>query len=148
MKITMYELLGLVKDGKAPKKIKFYGVEWEYTGYQYKRIDKENLGNIWNGYNFNILNEEVEILEEEPRDIEMCGSLFTKSEYDKLFLEEEKKIPEKLDIVKEKNCNNNWKWQVKGEIYYYNMSTPQKIIADKLNEIIDYLDYLKSKGDE
>ena len=67
MKITMYELLGLVKDGKAPKKIKFYGVEWEYTEYQYERIDKENLGNIWNGYNFNILNDEVEILEEEKK---------------------------------------------------------------------------------
>lgn len=25
MKITIYELLGLVKDGKAPKKIKYYG---------------------------------------------------------------------------------------------------------------------------
>ena len=30
MKITMYELLGLVKDGKAPKKIKYNGVELEY----------------------------------------------------------------------------------------------------------------------
>ncbi len=30
MKITMYELLGLVKDGKAPKKIKY-----KYTLYEY-----------------------------------------------------------------------------------------------------------------
>ena len=30
MKITMYELLGLVKDGKAPKKIKFRNEIYEY----------------------------------------------------------------------------------------------------------------------
>ena len=30
MKITMYELLGLVKDGKAPKKIKYNDIELEY----------------------------------------------------------------------------------------------------------------------
>ena len=30
MKITMYELLGLIKDGKAPKKIKFCGNIYEW----------------------------------------------------------------------------------------------------------------------
>ena len=30
MKITFYELLRLVKDGKAPKKIKFGNIELEY----------------------------------------------------------------------------------------------------------------------
>ena len=30
MKITIYELMGLVKDGKAPKKIKFGNIELEY----------------------------------------------------------------------------------------------------------------------
>ena len=31
MKITVYELLGLIKDGKAPKKIKYCGhiYEWD-----------------------------------------------------------------------------------------------------------------------
>ena len=122
MKITMYELLGLVKDGKAPKKIKYDELIWEYTGYQYERIDKENLGNIWNGYNFNILDNEVEILEEE------------------------KKIPEKLDIEQDKP----------GKQYYIRneygtkcgLTQHSRMIAEKLNEVIDYLDYLKSKGDE
>ena len=42
---------------------------------------------------------------------------------------------EKLEIIQEKNCKNNWKWKLNG----YNISTPQKIIADKINEIIDYI---------
>ena len=60
------------------------------------------------------------------------------------IIEEEKKIPEKLDIRQEKNIKNNWKWKVYGKEHSYNISTPLKIIADKLNEIIDYL---KSKGE-
>ena len=31
MKITLYELLGLIKDGKAPKKIKYDGTIYEYS---------------------------------------------------------------------------------------------------------------------
>ncbi len=55
------------------------------------------------------------------------------------IIEEDKKI-KKLDIRNEKNCKNNWKWKVYGEKHSYNISTPQKIIADKINEIIDYLE--------
>ena len=149
--ITMYELLGLVKDGKAPKKIKYQNYIYEY---QHRR-DTENSFNYMCNENGkylsrkyfidNILNDIVEILKEEPRNIEVCGSWFTKSEYDKLAQsEEEKKIPEKLDIKQEKNCKNNWKWKVYGKEHSYNISTPQKIIADKVNEICDYL---KSKGE-
>lgn len=76
--------------------------------------------------------------------------------YDKLYeediyindeveiLEEEKKIPEKLDIIQEKNIKNNWKWKVYGKEHSYNISTPQKIIAEKINQVIDYLE---SKGE-
>ena len=34
---------------------------------------------------------------------------------------------------------NNWKWKCNG----YNISTPQKIMADKLNELIDEINNLK-----
>lgn len=57
---------------------------------------------------------------------------------DEVEIIEDKKI-EKLDIRNEKNCKNNWKWKVYGEEHGYNISTPQKIIADKINEIIDYI---------
>ena len=44
--ITMYELLGLVKDGKAPKKIKYKGTIW------YLEQDFSNrLPYYKNGYN-------------------------------------------------------------------------------------------------
>ena len=55
------------------------------------------------------LNEEIEILEN---------------------LEEEKKIPEKLGLIK------------------YSEDPATSLIHHKVDEIIDYLDYLKSKGDE
>ena len=83
MKITMYELLGLVKDGKAPKKIKYDGQEYKITKillednnyyFNYINEDMECIFPI----NTNHLNDTIEILEEEK-------------------VQEEKKIPEKLN---------------------------------------------------
>ena len=119
MKITMYELLGLVKDDKAPKKVKYINSIWKYDK---ETKDYFNDG-LWLIYSMNSIG-------------------LTKSEIE--IIEEEKKI-EKLDIRQEKNIKNNWKWKVYGKEHSYNISTPQKIIADKVNEICDYL---KSKGDE
>lgn len=71
MKITIYELLGLIKDNKAPKKIGYHSISLEY--------DKENedyynyYGRGLLEYKFenckNFLNDEVEIIEE-PNKIE------------------------------------------------------------------------------
>lgn len=71
MKITMYVLLGLVKDGKAPKKIKFGNIELEYDE------ECEDYYRYYGGGLFehkfenckNFLNDEVEIIEE-PKKIE------------------------------------------------------------------------------
>lgn len=80
------------------------------------------------------LNDEVEIIEEEPRNIEVCGSLFTKSEYDRLAQsKEEKKIPEKLGKIDDNDG-------------YIDQNDVIKI-GKKVDEIIDYLYYLKSKGE-
>ena len=51
MKITFYELLGLVKDGKAPKKIKIGNIELEYdeewrTIFDFPNYEVSNKGNI------------------------------------------------------------------------------------------------------
>jgi len=61
------------------------------------------------------------------------------------FVEEpqEYKIPKRLDIRQEKNIKNNWKWKVYGKEQSYNISTPQKIIAEKINEILDYLEKIE-----
>ena len=77
MIITIYELLGLIKDGKAPKKIKFCGniYEWEDDWYLTKEKNyKVCLGGKEEDYNIliNAFNENVEIIEE-PKKIEKWG---------------------------------------------------------------------------
>ena len=74
MKITMYELLALIKDGKAPKKIKFCGniYEWKDDWYLTKEKNyKVCLGGKKEDHNILItaFNEDVEVIEE-PKKIE------------------------------------------------------------------------------
>ena len=110
MKIIMYELLGMVKDGKAPKKIKYDDMIWEYDGDYYSsknNIILEEYCNLTTS-----LNDEVEILEEE------------------------KKIPEKLNI--ELNIDDE------NKVNCYRATNLECDLAFKINEIIDYL---KSKGE-
>ena len=65
MKITIYELLGLVKDGKAPKKIKYENREYYlYDNKSYLTTDKTRF---FDKIYFSDLNIEVEILEEEKK---------------------------------------------------------------------------------
>ena len=68
MKITIYELLGLIKDGKAPKKIRVYGeisndiFTFNKNADVYYDDDCNTLG-----YKYNLevmLDSEIEILEE------------------------------------------------------------------------------------
>lgn len=102
MKITMYELLGMIKNGKVPKKIKFNNIYCYYRECKNEYVDYTNKPIIqWDYVVMNSLNEKVEILEEE------------------------KKIPEKLN---KKHFHKK-----------------QRQLANKINEIIDFL---KSKGDE
>ena len=76
MKIDIYTLLGLVKDGKAPKKIIYRDKIWEYTttvkgkGYQYYSPVYQEWKTLQSQvYLEECLNEEVEIIEE-PKKIE------------------------------------------------------------------------------
>ena len=72
--VTVYELLGLIKDGKAPKLVKYDNRVWQY---------KEQFDDYFNGEEYligdgfdnwdnarNYLNEKVEILEEDKPIIE------------------------------------------------------------------------------
>lgn len=62
MKVTMYELLGMIKDGKAPKKIKYENREYYlYDNKSYLSTDKTR---IFDKIYFTDLNIEVEIIEE------------------------------------------------------------------------------------
>ena len=142
MKITIYELLGLVKDGKAPKKVRFDNVIWnkvygennilyedekfvfsDKTHQYYVGDNSNDINTYYNHslkerlYDFIYLNDEVEILEEE------------------------KKIPEK---IRHDAC-----WIYDDETNQLEKITlKDDLILNKLDDIIDYLDYLKSKGDE
>ena len=66
MKITIYELLGLIKDGKAPEKIKYNDIVLEYE--EETKDYYEYYGKGLFEYKFatcnDFLNDEVEILEE------------------------------------------------------------------------------------
>lgn len=96
MKITIYELLGMIKDGKAPKKIKYQNYIYEY---QHRRDTKNSFNYICNEngeylsrryFIDNILNDKVEILKEE------------------------KKIPEKINEE-----NSIWEEQARDIDYYF-----------------------------
>ena len=109
MKITMYELLGLVKDGKVPKRIIYdkYVYQWNNIIKNYEREIDINTTLNWDYIAIEGLNDEVEILEEE------------------------KKIPEKITI----NDNGTIGFP-NGEWTARNMD---KAFAMKINSIIDYL---------
>jgi len=64
MKTTIYELLGMIKDGKAPKKIKFNNIYCYYRECKNEYVDYTNKPIIqWDYVIMNSLNDEVEILE-------------------------------------------------------------------------------------
>ncbi len=109
MKITMYELLELVKDGKAPEKIKYEYSIYELTPEKDNYYCKNEMRWFTNEINFlGVLNNEVEIIEE-PKKI--------------------KKLPKEItDNV----C----------------ATRDQKIIANKIDELIDEINNLKEKSNE
>lgn len=61
MKITMYELLGLIKDNKAPNKIKYDNIIFEYDGIYY--VTEHTYLDKYCDIS-RCLNDKVEILEE------------------------------------------------------------------------------------
>lgn len=80
MKITMYELIGLIKDGKAPKKIKIHKTiyEWVFIHHEFCYADNSiNRILLFEYYvRNNKLNDEIEIIEEdnEIEKLEICTS--------------------------------------------------------------------------
>lgn len=108
-----------------PESVRTYGKKW---------TTEEIIEECKNAIDQIIEFENKEILEEEPRNIEVCGSLFTRSEYDKLAQsEEQKKIPEKLD-----------EYIYTDSLNYNQCNYMFEKLINKYNEIIDYL---KSKGE-
>ena len=118
MKTTIYELLGMIKDGEAPNKIKYKNKIYEWKEYdvcygkimakkgwvkEYGYVAEENRTYFYLKHCYQGLNDEVEILEEP------------------------KGIPEKLEILPNNEQYSN------------------KVLYGKINEIIDTLEMLNDK---
>lgn len=118
MKITMYELLGMIKNGKIPKKIKYDNHPYIFNEKKDNYYENETCSINWDYVSLHCLNEKVEILEEE------------------------KKIPERVpnaEVFEVPKLNNM-------ELSNIALTNKEdiRIIKDTLNKV---LDYLKSKGE-
>ena len=111
MKITIYELLGLVKDGKAPKKIKtntgIFKLEIEDDQLRYRRNDSGILTFDYYIEN-NKLNNEVEIIEE-PKKIEYeqieeltCNEFDFEKKTINSLIKNQRKLIDEINNLKEK----------------------------------------------
>lgn len=122
--IKIIDLLNMIAEGKeVPKKIKY--MKYNYEAYTYNNdykdyvSDRGNYGLFETTNATHILNDTVEIIEEDNNKIE------------------------KLDIREEKNIKNNWKYVLYGKKHKYNISTPQKIMGDKINELVDIVNNME-----
>ena len=121
-KIKVIDLLNMISKGeKAPKKIKINNFIYEYRGCMYC-TEKANYQDIedylFGKWNFNILNEEVEILDE-PKDNSI----------------------ERLDI-EEDAMNRNERFIRKEDHKIVNLSVADYELAKKINELIDKVNKL------
>lgn len=93
MKITMYELLGLIKDGKAPKEIKYENFVYSWVR-KYKTYTRYDIPGKDLYITTNNLNDEVEIIEENKK-IEHCKGYEDFGCVDELI----EHLREKIDIL-------------------------------------------------
>ena len=66
MKITIYELLGMIKNGKAPKRFKYDSCVWTYNyeSFAYRNGKNIKFEDYMDNGIMKYLNDEVEIIEE------------------------------------------------------------------------------------
>ena len=113
-KITIYELLGLVKDGQAPKRIKFKDNIYEYkktengTGYV-RPLNLNGLEWLANRVDIDdseILNSEVEILDNEDEDIEEIDfkTAGTQKEKNRIMKDKINKLVREVNKLKKIDC--------------------------------------------
>ena len=112
MKITIYELLGLIKEGKAPKKIDYYGDIYVFAGDDYSLNDERERWFITQ-YDYvlaKFMQEEVEVIEE--KEIEkiiismdddsmpyVTNNKYQKLSYSEVDLLFASKINELIDVI-------------------------------------------------
>lgn len=109
MKITIYELLGLVKDVKAPKKIKYEYSIYELTPEKDNYYCKNQMKWFTNEINsLEVLNNEVKIIEEDKKisfeKIEelTCGTYDFETQTINLLIKNQKRLIDEINKIKEK----------------------------------------------
>lgn len=164
----------MAKEEKVPRKFTYKGYLWEYDVknkmwfYYFGESKSHRFDRLF--YMNMILNDEVEILEEENKftkedfikeamDLEgltreefnkiyevkecNCGREFCKGFIKVEKVEEKKKIPEKIKIEHDGHTYNNFYIVNQNGSKCY-LTKHSKMIAETLNQVIDYL----NKGDE
>lgn len=114
--MKIIQLLNKIANGEEPK-IKYNNYILKYNKNEKRFIDKDRLNSLYE-IDFSELNEKVEIIEEE------------------------KKIPEKLKIEQDTPTSNYYIRNKNGTKCA--LTKHSKMIAETLNQVIDYL---KSKGE-
>lgn len=161
MKITVYELSGLMLKRQAPKKIKVLGFTMNYIkNAHWGDYEDERSSIRLSDFRLNeCLNDEVEIIEEgKPlNEIRVAHGLpriennFTgykmyadgKEVMSIETITQENKIPEKLKIEQNGQTYNNFYIVNQNGTKCY-LTKHSKMIVETLNQVIDYL---KSKGE-
>jgi hypothetical protein len=116
--ITVYELLGLVKDGKTPDKIKYGNYYCYYNKEKNEYVDYAGISIFaWDYVVMNSLNNTVEIIEDNDK-LEKIKSLNNVGGSTNLAEFEDKQ-----------HLNNH-------------------ILKDKINKIIDHINKIEEKLDE
>lgn len=103
MKVTIYELMGLIKEDKAPEYIKMGYIKYKKGVGEIEYFDK--YGNrLSDMIDFSVLEHEVEILEEEKKIPEKIIKLYAPYPEceDTRFEEVQDKINEIIDYLKSK----------------------------------------------
>lgn len=122
MKVTIYELLGLVKDGKAPKKILYTFCEYEFDEEEndYRNKDDVLLFRFLFSYEREALFFKVEIIEEKPNKVKQI----------------------------EVNNSHIVDYDETGKHYLTTNRKDRNIYIKKINELTKALNYLLEKSDK
>lgn len=130
--ITIYELMGLIKDGKAPKKIKYDGIIYAFDKElnDYYNSDRKiwsflyhRLGKAKNCIN-DFLNDTVEILPEENDEWEDV---------------------EKINVIKDENCKRFIEYDSETGHHKYTIRLLDEYFSNKINQLIKNQKILKEK---
>ena len=108
--ITIYELLGLIKDDKAPKKIKYEYLVYELTFERNDYYCKQEMRWFTSEINsLGVLNNKVEILEEDKdENIKSLATFNDVSFYSWIYVDENRrKINELIKEVNKLRKENN-----------------------------------------